>query len=275
LGNPTLPQLEITVLKKRTKILGEDHPETLRSMSNLACDHWLIGDFHSAKELGIIVLKKRTETLGEDHPDTLRSMGVLAETYAALGKVARAQQLLTKTFMKQLNILGAYHPNTLDTMSDLAETYYELGKWDDAEHLFLASLIFRSKTDQNRTHILGGMCNLAKVYVRKGFLEEPAILQETGTEDLTRIFNRNHSHVLEVTLQLCSTHRGQGRLEEAERLGVDVADRLLGSKSFGKGHPTTLRAQAELTMTYRGPDVWKTQRSLARRCSSSRRVIRV
>jgi hypothetical protein len=172
-------------------------------MTNLAESYSQLGEFQCVKELMTRALEKRTEILGQDHPYTLLCIDKLAATYCNLGDFASGQQLQTTTLKKQMDSLGVDHQIFWIQWAISRRFIINLA---NAEHMFLANLIRRSRTDHNRTHILGRMCNLAKVYVRKPILEEAAILQETGTEDLTRILNRNHSH---VTLQLRAAWRWQ------------------------------------------------------------------
>jgi hypothetical protein len=69
-------------------VLGEDHPDTLTSMSNLAVTRRALGDPESARQLHEQALAGRRRVLGEDHPDTLASVfhgGVVAVAWATVG----------------------------------------------------------------------------------------------------------------------------------------------------------------------------------------------
>jgi hypothetical protein len=81
------------VLEKRKKILGEDHPDTLGTMNNLAITYHNRGEFAEAARLQGEVLEKRKKILGEDHPDTLTTMHNLALTYNDQGKTGAAKKL--------------------------------------------------------------------------------------------------------------------------------------------------------------------------------------
>jgi hypothetical protein len=50
--------------------LGEDHPETLTSMANLASTYRDQGRWEEAEKLEVQVMETRNTKLGEDHPDT-------------------------------------------------------------------------------------------------------------------------------------------------------------------------------------------------------------
>src|SRR5260370_42169013 len=74
-------ELEVVVLEKRKELWGEDHPDTLLSMGNLASTYRNQGRLKDAEVLEVAVMEKRKELLGEDHPDTLRNMGNLESIY--------------------------------------------------------------------------------------------------------------------------------------------------------------------------------------------------
>jgi alkylhydroperoxidase family enzyme len=79
--------LELTekVVTARKRTLGEEHPETLRSMHKLAIRYSEVGRRQEAMELTEKVVTARKRTLGEEHPKTLRSMHNLAICYSEVG----------------------------------------------------------------------------------------------------------------------------------------------------------------------------------------------
>jgi hypothetical protein len=64
--------------------LGEDHPSTLASASNLAVDLRALGETQAARDLDEDTLARRRRVLGEGHPDTLTSASNLAVDLRAL-----------------------------------------------------------------------------------------------------------------------------------------------------------------------------------------------
>jgi Flp pilus assembly protein TadD len=78
-------------------LLGEEHPDTLTSMGNLAITYWAQGRTAEAAALQEEVLEKQKRLLGEEHPDTLKSMGNLAITYRAQGRTTEAATLQEDT----------------------------------------------------------------------------------------------------------------------------------------------------------------------------------
>jgi hypothetical protein len=65
------------VIEKRKKVLGEEHPDTLTSMSNLAFTYYMQRRWREAEELEMQTIEKKKKVLGEEHPDTLNSIFIL------------------------------------------------------------------------------------------------------------------------------------------------------------------------------------------------------
>jgi hypothetical protein len=71
-------------------VLGEDHPSTLTSASNLASDLSNLGEHQAARELDEDTLARRRRVLGDDHADTLTSANNLANELRALGEADKS-----------------------------------------------------------------------------------------------------------------------------------------------------------------------------------------
>jgi hypothetical protein len=74
-------------------VLGENHPHTLTSASNLALDLHALGQYEQARQLQQDTLTRRRRVLGDDHPRTLTSARNLAADLRALGREGEANQL--------------------------------------------------------------------------------------------------------------------------------------------------------------------------------------
>ena len=84
--------MEEDTLIRRRRVLGEDHPHTLTSASNLAAHLRALGDHKRACHLDEDTLARSRRVLGEDHPYTLSLAGNLAVDLRALGDNERACQ---------------------------------------------------------------------------------------------------------------------------------------------------------------------------------------
>jgi tetratricopeptide (TPR) repeat protein len=85
--------LRMAVLDKQQQLLGDDHPDTLHAMANLATTYDSLKQFTKAGEIEVVVLEKQKELLGDDDPDTLLAMANLADTYDKLKQFTKAEEL--------------------------------------------------------------------------------------------------------------------------------------------------------------------------------------
>jgi hypothetical protein len=90
-----MTEAEPTVSKyaRYRRVLGDDHPDTLRSACNLASDLHNLGDHQAARDLNQDILTRRRRVLGDDDPDTLASACNLASDLHNLGDHQTARRL--------------------------------------------------------------------------------------------------------------------------------------------------------------------------------------
>ena len=90
-------------LAKSKRVLGEDHPNTLESLNNLAFIFYSKGEYDRALPLFEECLAKRKRVLGDDHPDTLESLNLVYPKVSEQARHALAEahrQLLSETELK-------------------------------------------------------------------------------------------------------------------------------------------------------------------------------
>ncbi|KAJ5393627.1 uncharacterized protein N7487_011268 [Penicillium crustosum] len=139
-------QLELQVMETRKTKLGEDHPDTLTSMANLASTYRNQGRWEEAEQLFVQVIETRKTKLGEDHPSTLTSIANLASTFWNQGRWEEAEQLEVQVIETRKTKLGEDHPDTLNSMAHLAFIWKSAGH--DAEAI---SLLRECLTKQKQT----------------------------------------------------------------------------------------------------------------------------
>lgn len=75
------------VFKGRKRTLGNEHPDTIKAMSNLAYTLGNQGQLVKAVGMQREVLKKSQQSLGDEHPDTISAMNNLAGTLRYQGQL--------------------------------------------------------------------------------------------------------------------------------------------------------------------------------------------
>jgi hypothetical protein len=115
-------------METRSRVLGQEHPDTLTSIANLASTYMNQGQWKQAEELNVQVTETRKRVLGQEHPDTLTGMFNLAWTLQSKGRVDEAIGLMGNVAHLRSCILGEDHPFTELSVDTLAE-------WRDVNEL--------------------------------------------------------------------------------------------------------------------------------------------
>jgi len=128
----------LEMVQRDKKMFGEEHPDTLIRMGNLATTYTNQDRRKEAEELEVRVMVTFKRVVGEGHPFTLTSMGNLASTYRDQGRWKEAEVLGVRGVETSVKVLGEEHPDTLISMNNLARTYRNQGRWKKAEELNVA-----------------------------------------------------------------------------------------------------------------------------------------
>jgi tetratricopeptide (TPR) repeat protein len=232
------------------RVLGSDHPDTLRTRNNLGAAYWAAGRTAEAIALHEQNLPDCERLLGNDHPQTLMTRSNLAGSYRDAGRTAEAIALHEQNLTDRVRVLGGDHPDTLATHQHLAAAYGDAGR--TAEAIAMGE---RNVSDCER--VLGSdhpdtlrtRNNLAGAYRDAGRTGEAIAMGERVVSDCERVLGSEHPDTLRTRNNLAGAYQATGRTAEAIAMGeqnLDDCERVLGSN-----HPHTLRARNNLAATYR------------------------
>ncbi|USP76210.1 kinesin light chain 3 [Curvularia clavata] len=249
-------ELNVQVMQTRKRVLGEEHPNTLTSMGNLASTYWRQGRWKEAGELFVQVMQMRKRVLGEEHPDTLTSISDFASIYRKQGRWEEAEELEMQVIQTRKRVLGDEHPDTLSSMGSQASTYWKQGRWKEAEELFMQVMQKRKRVlGEEHPDTLTSMSNLASTYRKQERWEEAEKLFMQAVQTRKRVLGEEHPDMLSSIGNLASIYRKQGRWKEAEELFVQAI--RTKKRVLGDEHPDTLSSIGNLALTYWKQGRWK------------------
>jgi tetratricopeptide (TPR) repeat protein len=246
---PQAQQQMERAVELRRRVLGEQHPDTLTSMHQLAGLYIFEGKHQPAEQLFAKVIEARRRTLGPKHLDTLDAMGDLALLYSEEGKYAQAEPLTIEVLEERRIRLGEEHKYTLITMNNLAQLYIFEGKYDKAESLLTKALeVDRRLKGEEHPATLTDMNNLAYLYYRQEKYPKAEPLITKVLEVSRRVLGDNHPNTLSTLDGLAMLYKNEHKYAQAEPLSlmaVEGSRRVLGAE-----HPGTLSAESNLAMLY-------------------------
>jgi tetratricopeptide (TPR) repeat protein len=155
-------------LDLRRRFLGDQSPDTLTTMDELAEVYHGQGKRTQVEPLYRGILKARRHILGAEHTDTLGSAANLAVLLMDQGKYGEAEALMIQTLEIQRRVAGEADRNTLSMVMNLGQLYSKTARYAQAEPLYTKSLEIRRRVlGAEHPDTLIGMNNLAGCTNRK------------------------------------------------------------------------------------------------------------
>jgi len=243
----------VPILKKsrqaRQEALGQDHPDTLSSMTALAIAHEGAGTLDLALSLKKETFQLTKARFGPDHPETLDSMNILAEGYRKAGKIDLALPLYEECLKLMRTKLGPDDPRTLVAMNNLASGYLAAGKLDLALPLAEETQQrMKAKLGPDHPYTISSMQILADVYQAVGKLDLALPLFEKTLALRKAKLGPGHPHTLLSMQDLADGYRDAGKLDLALPLFEETL--VLRKAKLGPDHPDTFDSMNGLAVCY-------------------------
>lgn len=232
------------------RMLGDDHPHTLASRSDLATACQAVGNLGRAIPLFEQTLTDCERVFGDDHLDTLASRNNLAAAYQAAGDLGRAIPLFERTLTQQERMLGDDHLNTMAILSNLAGGYQAAGDLGRAIPLFEQTLAKRERMlGDDHPDTLASRNNLAGAYQAVGDLRRAITLYERTLTQQESVLGDDHPDALCSRNNLAVVCQAAGDMGRA----IPLFEQTLAKREhvLGNDHPATLISRNNLAGAYR------------------------
>jgi len=235
-------------LETQQRVLGTEHPDTLRTRSNLGLVLDGQGHYAEAEKLDRETLDIRRRVLGPEHPDTLNSTRNLAEVLADEGHYAEAEKLQRQTLDIRRRVLRPEHPDILISMDGLARVLTYEGHDAEAEKLYRETLDIRRRAfGPDDPNTLSAAHNLAGVLRDEGQYAEAEKLYRETLDIRRRVLGPEHPDILGTMNNLAIVLLNEGRYAEAERFFRETLE--VQRRVQGPEHPDTLVVTMDLAAT--------------------------
>ena len=232
-------------LDVRHHVLGPDHPDTLKSISNVGEILFKEARYPEAEQLARQAFEAQRRLLGPENPDTLTSMADLANALLLEGRFPEAEKLGRETLDIKRRVLGPEHPDTLKSMFTLANAFRWEGRYLEAEQLQRETLdIQRRVLGLEHPDTLKSMSALTNILRPQGRFPEAEKLARETLDIQSRVLGPEHPITLMSISFLGEILLQQGRYPEAEKVerqALEIQRRVLGNE-----HTDTLRSMTSL-----------------------------
>jgi tetratricopeptide (TPR) repeat protein len=202
---PQAASLEMQSLLIIQSTLGEEHPDTLVAISNLAATLCELGNLPSALKLQENVREISSRVLGEEHPVTLTSISNLAATLGHMGDLPGARALQEKGLEIRCRVLGEEYPETLISINNLASTLRHMGDLPGARALQENVREISSRVlGEEHPSTLISLHNLAMTLYDMGELPAAQSLMQQAFTSSRRVLGEEHPNTLRFQQSLAA-----------------------------------------------------------------------
>ena len=201
------------------RLLGEDHPETVRARKALAYAYQAARNLEMAIPLFERTLTDSERVLGADATETLNAGNELAAAYNKAGRTDEAISLYERALADCARVLGVDAPETLTIRANLGEAYEKAGRVVEAIAELERTLAARVQAlGQHHPHTLMTRNNLASAYGRAGRVTETISLFESTLSELEGVLGPQHPDTQLVRANLAAArHAARGRRRKHKR----------------------------------------------------------
>jgi non-specific serine/threonine protein kinase/serine/threonine-protein kinase len=229
----------------RRATLGNDHPDTLASMHDLATLLEATGRLEEAQTLYRQAIETGRRVLGDDDLRVIQWNCYYSRALIDAGKYEQAAPIARDVLARRQRLLGEEHPDTLVAQHMMASVDMHRGRLREARLLF-------EKTLEKRRRVLGeldpdtltSISDLALLLRHQDKPTEADPLYREAVQKFTQVLGADHPATLiaETNLAMCLWE--ENRLEEAAAVADDAAQR--SRKALGSDHYVTITARLTL-----------------------------
>jgi eukaryotic-like serine/threonine-protein kinase len=208
----------------RSRLLGDEHPDTLRSNRALASLLRVKGQFVEAESLLRRTAEIQRRVLGEQHPDTLATQNELARALWGPGRYAEAEAIHRRTLDIQRRVLGENHADTVLSLGYVGEVCRAQRKFAEAEPLLRRALeLNRLVFGEEHPRTADALSNLAQLLEDQRLFEPAGDLYRQAYDVDRRVLGEDHPQTLLALNNLLRALKPQQKPDEIRTL---VGERL-------------------------------------------------
>ncbi|XP_064411015.1 nephrocystin-3 isoform X1 [Latimeria chalumnae] len=207
------------VLQLEELTLGNNTPESARTLNELGVLYYLQNNLETAEMFLKRSLEMRERVLGPEHPDCAQSLNNLAALYSEKKEHELAEELYERALDIRRRALAPDHPSLAYTVKHLAMLYKKRGKLEKALPLYELAVEIRQKSfGSKHPSVATALVNLAVLFSQLKKHSEALPLYERALKIYEDSFGRTHPRVGETLKNLAVLSYEEGDFEKAAEL---------------------------------------------------------
>lgn len=232
-------------VERGERLLGDDHPETLKARDRLASSYQWAGRNAEAIPIFEQVLADSERIAGIEATDILDARANLAASYQAAGRTEEAMAIKERVVEDSEALLGDEHADTLMAKTNLAISYQAAGRIEEAIAIQEQVVVdTESLLGDDHLDTVMARADLATSYRAVGRINEAIAIEERVVADAKRLVGEDHVDTLNAQVNLATSYRVAGRDRDSIAILEGVVRDAQGK--LGPTHRVTLLAKSEL-----------------------------
>jgi eukaryotic-like serine/threonine-protein kinase len=249
---PALP-LQEAALETRRRELGDDHPDTLQSINDLAYLLELMGDWEQAETHYEEALAGRRRVYGDEHRLTYVAMNNLGLLIQQRGRVEEAYELHTAVLDGRRQLLGEDDPDTLSSLMNVGSIHDDMGQPEEALSYFSAALDgCRRVLGDDHLETIVAINNMGNIMRELGRFDEALAYHSESLAARRRVQGDEHPDTLIAITNMGILLIARQQWEEALPHFQEALEGF--RQALGDDHPNTLIAVSCIGVVLRGMD---------------------
>jgi tetratricopeptide (TPR) repeat protein len=231
------------------RILGSDHPDSLRLADLLGAACSVAGLWAEAIASRQRVADERARTLGPQHSLTLAAQVTLGRSLTDAGEFSTAVAVLAAALAESEPRRGASDPEVLGIQDELATAYLAAGRGGDAVGVLRTALAERERS-RGVAHrdTIETRQRLAEACLACGQLKDAVSLCRRAVADSERVNGPDHRSTLRARGALATAYQQTGKIAKAVSMYELTRDGC--ERALGRDDPDTLTSCVNLARMY-------------------------
>ncbi|MEA2599392.1 MAG: hypothetical protein QOF89_384 [Acidobacteriota bacterium] len=242
-------ELNERALAIRRKTLGEEHPDTARSLLSVGELYKEGGDLDAALNYQTQALSIQRKVLGEEHSDTVMSLGSIGSLYIERGDLDGALDYLTQALAIRQKVQGEDHHKTAVILQSIASVYSQRRAFNKALDYFTQALaIMRKVLGEEHPATGAALNNVGLAYYSLGGFDKAFDYYTQALAITRKVLGEEHPSTATELSNIGIIYRKRGEFTTALHYytrALNIRGKILGEK-----HPATVSALDEIGGLY-------------------------
>ena len=214
-------------LESTRKRNNEDHPDVVRTLSNLGANHLLMGRSSNAVEVLVDALERARRVYQGDHPMVVQILGTLGSALRDGGRHEEALAHHEEALAMAQRLFDADHPVVARALHDMASTLSALGRAKEALPSHEQALAMSQRVFPGDHPLVAlSMAGLADCLVLLKRPDEAKARFESRLAMVMRLFEGGHPVVADALMDLATMHDESGDMATAVKMRGEAVDIL-------------------------------------------------